>query len=101
LLACYPHFIQQLLEAQDILHNSANSRACTGMVSGKFVLLQRLQVRNADTRNFKDFFKRELLRLTLCSEFLTDRLSHDKRSNPGDKRNITSSPSNGYELVMS
>ena len=48
------------------------------------------------------------LRLALCSEFLTDGLRHDKRSNPvdrrshpADKRNITSTPSNGYELVMS
>src|SRR6476620_11824028 len=52
---------------------------------GKIVCFQGLQIWNADTRSFKNFFKREALFLTFCFESVADGLCHAKR-------NITSTP---------
>src|SRR5687767_10427757 len=55
---------------------------------GKIICFQCLQILDANTDGFENFFKCEALFLTLGFESLTDSLRHDKRSDSVEKRNI-------------
>ena len=60
---------------------------------GQIVRFQRPQVLHTDSRGFENLFEGEALDLTSFFESLADGCHV--------KENITSPPSNGYELVMS
>ncbi len=106
-----PYFIQKLIEIEfEVLGIVPQIATCLNRRrhGRKIIRFQRLQVWNTDANVFENLFERKAFFFARVFEFLTDGLSHEKRNNPvgrqcdrASKRNITSSPSNGNELVMS
>jgi hypothetical protein len=68
---------------------------------GQVVRFERLEILHTDARGFKNLFESEAPVLTGFLESLADGGCHGEQYELAKKRNITSAPSNGSELVMS